>query len=444
MGRNFDQRSRSRFEERHAGPDWKKGFNGKSIRVGPNQESPAPVEEKQTWATFDVASARDIDVSVTFTIGQSSMKKFGDAAKEASAAMGILGRSISEGTDKVNRTFDVHAAAAGMTRSDFIRMLFEKYDLSPANKNRVTLEDLFQDKHSTDFFKKVSAAVRENENRWFKDMFRTRQEMTDAFYNIMNFKEYEAMYGAAPGGEESMVDDKIVLPPETDTEEGKWYVVYLDDGLVPQVEEVGSVDGEPHDVWTIVDFLIGDDADPVTIAADRGDDYEVFAYRRADKKGHPYREGWVSCGGSVPEELQDNEPPRDNEQRQAYPRESAVSISLEELERERRKYGEWSEGGEAEGVQRQYAKWFRMDSRINARDVVGASQQLPSALFVKWLRQCQPAGQTWDSWVKICGECIVSNQFDGVPHSAHAEAQMAAIVRAFEQMVHNNDTRKQD
>lgn len=118
------------------------------------------------------------------------------------------------------------------------------------------------------------------------------------------------------------VDDFPVVPREETWGKTGMFVVYYDDdnvGAIPQTVEIPGND--IAEAWVMVEYLIGEDLDPVTIAYDHGDLIEVRAYRRATEDGRVYREGWTAdeeYAQTIPDGMEDKEDPRKTIRPEAY------------------------------------------------------------------------------------------------------------------------------
>lgn len=136
-------------------------------------------------------------------------------------------------------------------------------------------------------------------------------EMGKAFQKAgVQMAEALSRIGEAMPRHELEEDDFSIMPDVALSELGT-YIVYRDAEDTDLFSRVYFVE-EGEDPWIHVDYLVGDDLDPVTILKlsifETHDGYEVLAYRRADRKGNVYQDGWV--GENVPDEYATAEEPR--------------------------------------------------------------------------------------------------------------------------------------
>jgi hypothetical protein len=307
----------------------------------------------------------------------------------------------------------------------------------------------------------------EQVNKFFKN----RPEVEDFYGDSPESREGGKVHQMGTDESEYIDNDFCIVPPDTDTHMEGMFVVYLDDGLLPQVYEVECVEskttGPPHgspyvihgaveytfEPWLIVDYLIGEDLDPVSIIVDKGDEFEVIAYRRCEEsKERPYQEGWV--GEVVPEEYRETAPPTRTRKRRP-----GVSARFNDgppggwdgrkvdyrkmSESERRKRGIAHVTRDGQGVtgpayERQHMM-FLNDRPITAHDLRRGYNFLKVKDFCDWVDRYRQAGHDMYGWRDIVCHELATTHFSGLTKNDITRQQILSMKAELQKMFERYD-----
>lgn len=425
MGRKFEQRQRERFEQREGD----RNARAKRKRTEGLEGLSA------TGPSFDAVNTgiRGLNGEPIVAAVTEEGADFEALARAAKVAGGSL-QQVVEGFQKVaatmNRLVDEsykRSGMTGMTRAQFIGKMIaesELRNLGPKNdlneQFRVFLQQRIAEKGRQPNLQEMQEYV----NQFFGSFSGGR---TGGSTRVRSEREFQDLFGrpAKEGGYETIEHDFVVMPPETDTHEDGVFVVYNDGGLIPQVHEVeyeGHVSAE--DLWLAVEYLMGEDLDPVSIIKDNGAEYEVLAYRRANPNREVYQEGWVGETDLIPEDMRETQPPvKERRKRPGVQVANAGDPVFEGNYMERRQF------------------WFNQErfrsGRITASDLVAASNQLNGRDFVAWCRDCRRAGETLDTWYGNIEMTLMNHKFIGSALTEQLEQEMFAAAKGLREMFYN-------
>jgi hypothetical protein len=398
----FDQRAKARFAKRQAEQRMPPKNNRAHVKV----EGPVKVEgsakaehfsarvfdEEMGWVSFDVPFGAD---GKTFVGAMEEMKK---SANAAAKAFFNVSESVSRVGKSWNDTMDAMAKEQGITRAEFLNDLMRKMEEQTAKEQTNKTEFEYEYDPYPD--------LEEQCRNYFNLLVEDRATMKE---------EYEWVEV-----------DNVILPPDTDTRQDGIFVVYLDDGIIPQVMEVEgrkASDGGKQvgfithgseyefDIWATVDYLFGDDLDPVSVVRDNGIDYEILAYRRATENQQPYQDGWIGPDMSIiPEDMREDQPA----DRIQYRRPGTRVIS------------DASRVGR-EGYMAVRNRWNGKDI-VTANDVILAFKELNERDFVHAVERSRPVTAVSKEWVTALIDVLIENAFLGRPidNTGRVEAEIAA------------------